>query len=144
MTADIPVGQTPKGNAFIYQCDGLSSQNFCPLPLTLTRQLSQINTGKHTKPLLDSLKTDTIAHDYFHKICMHHLDCIYRSKYGCLLQPFQPHLGYNRLNGEPTVENHIQTYCIFRVMMYESLCIHSFNFFSEASLLKYKIRQVIY
>ena len=109
-----------------FRCDGLSSRNFSALPINLTWQMSQIDSAQHGMPLIETSKNTTVFHDYFHETQMHQPDCIWRSKYACFLQPFQVHLSWKRINGEPAKEN-MRSHEIFPI--YESMPIHRFGCF---------------
>ena len=50
----------------------------------------------------ESLNRFTCIHDYLHETLLHRIDCIYRSHYGGLLQPFQCHLKYKGITGDPS------------------------------------------
>ena len=108
-----------KRRKFHIRCNGLSSQSFPCLPINLIRQISQIDSA----PLIDTLKNSTAFLDYFYETRMHRQDCIYWSKYACLLQPFQVHLSWKRINGEPTKRN-MRSHEIFLIFIYESMRIH--------------------
>ena len=90
--------------------------------------MSQIDSVQHVMPLIKTLKNTTCFHDYFHETRMHQRDCIWQSRYGCFLQPFQVHLVWNRMNGEPE-KNNVQSHEMFLILIYESMRIHRFDCF---------------
>ena len=51
---------------------------------------------------------------------MHRQDCIWRSKYGCFLQPLQVLLGWKRINGDP-VKSRMQEHELFLYIVEKSL-----------------------
>ena len=113
-----------------FRCDGLTSP-FCPsLPLSLTRQISQINKAKPLMPPVKSLEVTTAIHDYFHETQFHLQDVIYRVYYPCFRQCFQLHLARKRLNGNP-VKKDMQSHHMFLVFIYESHVICHFNQFVQ-------------
>ena len=71
---------------------------------------------------------------------MHRQDCIWRSKYGCFLQPLQVLLGWKRINGDP-VKSRMQEHELFLYIVEKSLRRLRFQRFidhSEATLLSRK------
>ena len=101
---------------------------FSFLPLSLTRQISQINEAKPLILLVKSLKITTVIHDYFHETQFHRQDVIYRVYYPCFLQCFQLHLARKRLNGNP-VKKDMQSHHMYLLFIYDCHLIHLFNCF---------------
>ena len=100
--------------------DALSSRNFAFLRHEITRRLAQLGSAAEVLPMLDALKSFTVEHDYLHDNRMHKQDCIWRQYYGCFLQPFQLHLGWKNITGEPA-KRKMQAHEEFLSIQYKSL-----------------------
>ena len=63
---------------------------------------------------------------------MHRQDCIYRSKYGGLLQPFQVHLAWKQLADNPA-KRHVPRHEKFLKVIHKSLCTRRLECFIRDS-----------
>jgi len=81
--------------------DGLTARNFRKLKYNLTRKLTEMGSVNYIVPMLEALERITCQHDLFHETRLHCQDCIYRTKYGCFLQPLQVLLSWKRINDDP-------------------------------------------
>ena len=117
-----------KSRRIHFRCDGLTSQSFASLALSLTRQISQINEGKPIMLFVKPLEITTVIHDYFHETQFHRQDVIYYLYYPHFLQYFQLHLARKRLNGDP-VKNDMQSHHLYLLFIYDCHLIHLFNCF---------------
>ena len=108
--------------------DALSARNFRELEHSLTRKLGEVGATPYVKTMIDALSQFTVENDYLHETRFHRLDCIYRLYYGAFLQPFQVHLGWKKINGDPT-KNKIQPHEQFMWIVYDALRRHRFDQF---------------
>ena len=123
--SELPNG---KRRRITFRCDGLTSQIFSSLPLSLTRQISQINKAKPLMPLVKSLEVTTAIHDYFHETQFHLQDIIYRVCYPCFRQCFQLHLARKQLSGNP-IKKDMQSHHLYLIFIYDYHLIRLFNCF---------------
>ena len=111
--------------------DGLSARNFSCLKYNISRQLATLSDILGVKALLSALDCCTMQMDYLHENGFHKQDCIWKTKYGCFLQPFQVHLSWLRINGDPSKRN-MQGHELFLSIIYRALRTHRLNCFIES------------
>ena len=111
--------------------DGLSARNFSCLKYNISRQLATLSCLDSVKALLQSLDRCTMQMDYLHENGFHKQDCIWRSKYGCFLQAFQVHLGWKRINGDPSKRN-MQGHELFLSIILRALRTHRLTCFIQS------------
>jgi len=112
--------------------DGLTAPNFRSLKYNLTRKLTEMGSMKYIVPMIEALDQITCQHDLFHETCLHRQDCIFRTKYGCFLQPLQVLLSWKRINGDP-VKSCMQEHKLFLFLVEKALCCIRFTQYIEAT-----------